>query len=77
MAGVSSPPAQFRTPSELRFPGSKRRRTHVPPSLDVHWFPQGAVPSNKSDAASDWLIRLSIVSLVQPIQINHALDNIN
>lgn len=38
MAGVSSPPAQFRTPSVLRFPGSKQRRMHVPPSLDRHWL---------------------------------------
>ena len=40
MAGVSSPPAQFRTPSVHGFPGSKQRRVHVPPFLDRHWLLQ-------------------------------------
>lgn len=40
MAGVSSPPAKFRAPSELRFPGSKPRRVNVPPLIYVDWLAQ-------------------------------------
>lgn len=40
MAGVSSPPAQLCKTSAPRFPGSKRRLSYSPPTLDSYWSSQ-------------------------------------